>query len=40
MPKQAYITSSGTFKGIGFGQINHEVFKWGQYQPKDAESFI
>jgi hypothetical protein len=26
-PKQEYITSSGAFKGIGFGQINHEMFK-------------
>jgi hypothetical protein len=37
-PKQAFITSSGTFKGIGFRKINHEMFKWGQYQPENAKS--
>ncbi len=31
-PKQAYIPSSGTFKGIGYRKIIHEMFKWGQYQ--------
>jgi hypothetical protein len=37
MPKQAYITSSGAFKGMGLGKINHEMFKWGQYQPEMLE---
>jgi hypothetical protein len=32
-PKEAYITSSGIFKGIGYRKINHEMFNWGQYQP-------
>ncbi len=31
-PKQAYIPSSGAFKGIGYRKIIHEMFKWGQYQ--------
>jgi hypothetical protein len=31
-PKQAYITSSGAFKGIGYRKIYHEIVKWGQYQ--------
>ncbi len=30
-PKQAYISSSGTFKGIVFRIINDEMFKWGPY---------
>ncbi len=38
-PKQAYQTSSGAFNGIGRRKINHEVFKWGQYQPENAKSF-
>jgi hypothetical protein len=38
-PKQAYITSSGAFKGIGFRKINNEMFKWGQYQPENINSF-
>jgi hypothetical protein len=29
--------SSGAFKGIGFRKINHEMFKWGQYQPENAK---
>jgi hypothetical protein len=37
--KQAYTTSSGAFKGIGFGKINHEMLKCGQHQPENAESF-
>jgi hypothetical protein len=37
--KQAYITSFGAFKGIGLRKINHEMFKWGQYQPENAKSF-
>ncbi len=31
-PKQAYIPSSGAFKGIGYRKIIHEMFKWGQDQ--------
>jgi hypothetical protein len=31
--------SSGAFKGIGLRKINHEMFKWGQYQPENAKSF-
>jgi hypothetical protein len=38
-PKQAYITSSDAFKGIGFREINHEMFKWGQYQPENVKTF-
>ncbi len=38
-PKQAYITSSSAFKGIGFRKINDEMFKWGQYQPENVNSF-
>jgi hypothetical protein len=38
-PKQAYITSSGTFKGIGFRKINNEMFKLGQCQPENVNSF-
>jgi hypothetical protein len=38
-PKQAYITSSGTFKGIGFRKIKNEMFKWGQCQPENVNSF-
>jgi hypothetical protein len=38
-PKQAYITSSGAFKRIGFRKINQEMFKWGQYQPENVNSF-
>jgi hypothetical protein len=26
-------------KGIGFREDNHEMFKWGQYEPKNAKSF-
>ncbi len=37
--KQADITSSGAFKGIGFRQINDEMFKWGQYQTENVNSF-
>jgi hypothetical protein len=33
-PKQAYITSSDTVKGIGFRKIKHGIFKLGQYQPE------
>jgi hypothetical protein len=25
--------SSGTFKGMGYRKIIHEIFKWSQYQP-------
>jgi hypothetical protein len=35
-PKQANKTNSGAFEGIGFRKINHEMFKWGQYQPENA----
>ncbi len=38
-PKQAYMTSSGTFKGIEFGKINLEMFRWVQYQPENVKSF-
>jgi hypothetical protein len=38
-PKQAYITSSGTFKGILFRKINDKMFKWGQYQLENVNSF-
>jgi hypothetical protein len=39
-PKQAYITSSGAFKGIGFRKINNEMFKWGQCQPENVNNFF
>ncbi len=39
MPKQANITSSGTFKGIGFRKINNKLFKWGLCQPENVNSF-
>ncbi len=35
-PKQAHITSSGAFKGIGFWEINRGTFK---YQAENAKSF-
>ncbi len=38
-PKQAYITSSGTFKGIVFRKVDDDMFKWGQYQPENVNSF-
>ncbi len=38
-PKQAYITSSVAFKEIGFRKINNEMFKWGQCQPENCNSF-
>jgi hypothetical protein len=38
-PKQAYITSSGAFKGIGFRKINVEMFKWSQCQQENVNSF-
>ncbi len=38
-PKQAYISSSGAFKGIVFIKINDEMFKWGPYQPENVNSF-
>jgi hypothetical protein len=38
-PKQAYITISGAFKGIGFRKINDEMFKWGQCQLENVNSF-
>jgi hypothetical protein len=38
-PKQAYITSSGAFKGKGFRKINDKLFKWGQYEPENVNSF-
>jgi hypothetical protein len=38
-PKQAYITSSGAFKGIGFRKIYEEMFKWSQYQSENVNSF-
>ncbi len=38
-PKQAYISSSGTFKGIVFIKINNEMFKWGPYQPENVNRF-
>ncbi len=37
--KTAYITSSGAFKGIGFRKVNEEMFKWGQYQSENVNSF-
>jgi hypothetical protein len=37
--KTAYITSSGAFKEIVFRKINDEMFKWGQYQPENVNSF-
>jgi hypothetical protein len=37
-PKQAYITSSSAFKGIGFRKINNEMFRWGQCQPENVNS--
>jgi hypothetical protein len=39
-PKQAYITSSGAFEGIGFRRNNHEMFKRGQYQPENTKMFF
>ncbi len=38
-PKQAYKTSSGAIKGIGFRKINDEIFKWSQCQPENVNSF-
>ncbi len=38
-PKQAFVISSGTFKGIGFRKINNEMFKWSQCQPENVNSF-
>jgi hypothetical protein len=38
-PKQAYITSSGAFKGIGFRKMYNEMFKWCQCQPENVNSF-
>jgi hypothetical protein len=38
-PKQACITSSGAFKRLVFRKINNEMFKWGQYQPENVNSF-
>jgi hypothetical protein len=35
--KQASITSSGAFKGIDLRKSNHEMFKWGKYQPENAK---
>jgi hypothetical protein len=32
-------TSSGGFKGIGFRKIYKEMFKWGQYQTENVNSF-
>jgi hypothetical protein len=33
------MTGYGAFKGIGFRKINDEMFKWGQYQPENVNSF-
>ncbi len=33
------ITSSGTFKGIVFSKIIGDMFKWGQYQSENVNSF-
>ncbi len=38
-PKQAYISSSGAFKGIVIIKINDELFKWGPYQWENVNSF-
>ncbi len=38
-PKQAYIPSSGAFKGIGFRKINDEMLKWIQYQSENVNIF-
>jgi hypothetical protein len=40
-PKEAYITISGAFKGIGFRKLTMKCLKkWGQYEPENAKRFI
>ncbi len=39
-PKQAYITSSGAFKGIGFRKINHECSNGANINQKMLEVFM
>jgi hypothetical protein len=38
--QKGILTSSAAFIGIGFRKINHEMFKWGQYQPENAKSLM